>query len=89
MSSLQGLLALLLVLGLILALAWAARRFLPFLPQSMHKGDQIQVLSVRALGPRRSLHLVQVEGERFLIGSTDNGVQLIKDLGAATDRHAT
>lgn len=82
LSSLKAVVALLLVLALILGAAWAARRFLPFLPKNPQKGDQIQILSVRALGSRKSLHLVQVEGRRLLVGSTDTNVNLIKDLGS-------
>jgi flagellar biosynthetic protein FliO len=80
-SSLKAVVALLLVLALILGAVWAARRLLPFLPKNPQKGDQIQILSVRALGSQKSLHLVQVEGRRLLVGSTDTNVNLIKDLG--------
>ncbi|HEX7344516.1 MAG TPA: flagellar biosynthetic protein FliO [bacterium] len=80
LSSLKAVVALFVVLALILGAAWAARRFLPFLPKNPQKGDQIQILSVRALGSRKSLHLVQVEGRRLLVGSTDTNINLIKDL---------
>jgi len=80
-SSLKAILALMAVLALILGGAWAARRFLPFLPQNPQKNDQIQVLSMRALGPRRSIHLLQVDGHRLLVGSTDTHISLVKELG--------
>jgi len=84
LSSIKALLALLIVLALILGGAWAARRFLPFLPQTSQKNDQIQVLSMRALGPRRSIHLLQVDGHRLLVGSTDTNISLVKELGSSS-----
>ena len=83
-SSFRTILALMAVLALILGGAWAARRFLPFLPQNSQKNDQIQVLSMRALGPRRSVHLLQVDGHRLLIGSTDTNFRLLKELGSSS-----
>ena len=80
LSSLKTILALVIVLALILGAAWAARRFLPFLPQRPQKNDQIQLLSMRALGPRKSIHLLQVDGHRLLIGSTDTNIRLLKEL---------
>lgn len=78
-SPLKALGALLLVLALIVGIAWLARRYLPFLPQNLAKGDQIRILSVRALGPKRSVHLLNVEGHRLLVGSTDSSLTLLKD----------
>jgi flagellar biogenesis protein FliO len=52
------------------------------LPQNPQKNDQIQVLAMRALGPRRSIHLLQVDGHRLLVGSTDTKISLLRDLGS-------
>ena len=83
-SSFKAILALFVVLALILGVAWAARRFLPFLPQNPQKNDQIQVLAMRALGPRRSIHLLHVDGHRLLVGSTDANISLLKELGSSS-----
>jgi len=83
-SSLKTLGALILVLALVLVAAWAARRYLHFLPQGVSKGDDIRVLSVKALGPKRSIHLLEIEGEKILIGTSENGVTLLKDFGSST-----
>ncbi|MCX6640538.1 MAG: flagellar biosynthetic protein FliO [bacterium] len=79
-SSLKAFGALLLVLALILLIAWAAKRYLHFLPRSGGKEEQIRLLSTRALGPKRAVHLLEVDGRKLLIGSAEGSVNLIKDL---------
>jgi flagellar biosynthetic protein FliO len=78
-SSLKALGALLLVLTLIFLAAWLAKKYLRFLPQNTAKGEGIQVLSARSLGPKRSVHLIEVQGRRLLVGSSEAGVILLKD----------
>lgn len=82
-SSLKTLGALVLVLALILVIAWIARRYLHFLPQSAGKDEDIRILSGKALGPKRSVHLLEVEGHKLLVGSTEEGVTLLKEFGNA------
>jgi flagellar protein FliO/FliZ len=79
-AALKAMGALLLVLGLILILAWLAKRYLRFLPKNTARGDGIQILAGKSLGPKRSLYLIEVEGHRLLVGSAELGVTLIKDL---------
>lgn len=64
---LQLLLGLLLVVGLIFALAWVVRRV-----QSMAPGNAqvIEMIGSRAIGPRDRLVLVQVGKEQILLGIT-------------------
>ncbi len=77
--------ALLLVLGLVLVLAWLAKRFLPFLPQAaLRDSKDIRLVAVKSLGPKKSLVLVEVEGRRLLVGVSDSGVTLIQDFRSAT-----
>ena len=83
-SSLKTLGALVLVLALVLFAAWVARRYLHFLPQGASKNDNIRVISTKALGPKRSIHLLEVEGDKILIGSSENGVTLLKDFSTRT-----
>ena len=54
---------LLLVLGLIFFLAWLLRRV-----QQAGKGQVIELIGSRALGPRDRLMLVQVGNEQILLG---------------------
>lgn len=79
LSSFKALGALLLVLALILIAAWAARRYFHFLPRPGTKGDGIQVLAGKSLTPKSSVHLLEVEGRKMLVGSSEGGVSLLKD----------
>lgn len=62
----QLVLGLLLVLGLIFFLAWLLRRVQQAGPAG--KGQVIEVIGSRALGPRDRLMLVQVGNEQILLG---------------------
>lgn len=61
----QLLFGLLLVIGLIFALAWLARRVQQIGPRG---GQAIKLVASQALGPRDRLLLVQVGGEQILLG---------------------
>ena len=63
----QLVLGLLLVVGLIFALAWLMRRVKRVGPG---KGQVIEMIGARALGPRDRLVLVQVGEEQILLGIT-------------------
>ena len=63
----QLVLGLLLVLGLIFALAWLLRRVQQTGPR---QGQVIELVSSRALGARDRLVLVQVGNEQILLGLT-------------------
>ncbi|WP_417694197.1 flagellar biosynthetic protein FliO [Pseudomonas sp.] len=62
----QLVLGLLLVLGLIFFLAWLLRRVQQARPAG--KGQVIDIVGSRALGPRDRLVLVQVGNEQILLG---------------------
>jgi flagellar protein FliO/FliZ len=64
----QLVLGLLLVLGLIFFLAWLLRRVQRAGPAG--KGQVIELIGSRALGPRDRLVLVQVGNEQILLGLT-------------------
>ncbi len=64
----QLVLGLLLVLGLIFFLAWLLRRVQQAGPAG--KGQVIELVGSRALGPRDRLVLVQVGNEQILLGLT-------------------
>jgi len=44
------------------------------------RSGPIEVLHTKPLGPGRALHVIQVEGHRLLVGSSPNGVRLIREL---------
>ncbi|MDP4567518.1 MULTISPECIES: flagellar biosynthetic protein FliO [Pseudomonas] len=64
----QLVLGLLLVIGLIFFLAWLLRRVQQAGPAG--KGQVIELIGSRALGPRDRLVLVQVGSEQILLGLT-------------------
>ena len=75
---LRTVLALLFILGLLLALAWVARRsgWLPGRSQS----TQLRVLGTLNLGARSSVALIQVEQTRLVLGVTAQQITLLHTL---------
>ena len=68
----QLVLGLLLVLGLIFFLAWLLRRVQQAGPAG--KGQVIEIVGSRALGPRDRLMLVQVGNEQILLGLSPGSI---------------
>ena len=68
----QLVLGLLLVLGLIFFLAWLLRRVQRAGPAG--KGQVIDLIGSRALGPRDRLLLVQIGNEQILLGLTPGSI---------------
>ena len=83
-SLLRVLGALALVLGLFLGGAWLVRngRFNAF---SRGRTNRLNVLETRSLGARQALYVVAYGQERFLIGSTPAGINLVSHLASGTD----
>jgi flagellar protein FliO/FliZ len=76
----RSLLAIVVVFGLLGALAWAARRGrLGFTRQPSH----VRVEATVPLGERRSLMVVTIEGRRLLLGLTPMQVSLVTELTTA------
>jgi len=71
-----------LVVALILAASVAARRWLGRIPAGGHR-NPIQIIASRALGSRATITMLEVEGERLLVGSSPHGLGLICKLGDA------
>ena len=76
----QSFLAVVVVLGLVVALAWLLRRgaFGPLRPGSR----SIAVETAVPLGERRSLVIVSVEGRRLLLGMTPAQISMVTELDA-------
>jgi len=70
---------LVLVLALMLALAWVVKRYASM--PGLGKG-KVQVLGGTSLGPRERAVLVEVEGQRLLLGVAPGRVQTLHVLGA-------
>jgi len=77
----QSLMAVLLVLGLVAALAWVARRG-TF--ASLQKRGVVAIETAVPLGERRSLVVVAVEGRRLLLGLTPTQISMVTELKAGS-----
>lgn len=78
-AALRGLLAIGIVLGLIGLLGWLVRR--GHLPLGKRAGGgRVSVESTVALGERRSLVIVSLEGRRLLLGLTPMQVSFVTEL---------
>ena len=47
--------------------------------------SHVSVLSTTQLGSNKTLHVVELDGKRMLIGASSGAIQLIKDLGGSYD----
>lgn len=47
--------------------------------------NQVSVVSTTALGSNKTLHVVELDGKRMLIGASQNSIHLIKDLGSCIE----
>lgn len=80
----NGLFAVVIVLGLVGALAWLLRS--GRLGQFAAKGSIVAIETAVSLGERRQVVVIAVEGRRLLLGVTPGSVSLITELAAASDR---
>jgi flagellar biosynthetic protein FliO len=60
------------------AAIYVSKRYLPKLTNL--PGKQIRVIETTHLGPRRALHLVEVNGRRLLLGGTTENIRVLADL---------
>jgi len=82
----QSILAVLIVLGLVAALAWLMRR--GTFGALRGRARAIVVETAVPLGERRQLVIVSVEGRRLLLGLTPASISMVTELGpSAFERH--
>lgn len=74
----RTILVLVLVIGAVYGVLHLIRKVQPRLIQGDDK--KIQVESTKVLAPGRMVHIIQVEGRRLLVGSSDHSVQLLTEL---------
>lgn len=79
-SFLQMIAALVLVIGLILVTYYGATRLIRKMPALRPGNRYIRVLEVRAMGPRKTLILIEVSGEYLLLASSGDQLSLIKQI---------
>jgi flagellar biosynthetic protein FliO len=82
----QSLAAVFIVLALVGALAWLARRG-AF--ASLRRHGAVTVETAIPLGERRSLVIVAVEGRRLLLGLTPTAISMVTELGTAPPQSST
>jgi flagellar protein FliO/FliZ len=75
----RALFSVVLVIGVLAAVAWLLRRNLP----ARRARQAVTVETAVSLGDRRSLVIVGVEGRRLLLGLTPGSVSLVTELGAS------
>ena len=78
-QALQVILGLFLVLGMIMAAAWVARRLQAIRPQG---SGHIRIIEGLAVGTRDKLLLIEVDGERVLLGMSPGRIATLHTLGA-------
>ena len=79
--------SLVIVIGLLLVFAWALRRGL-FRTGGLGSRSSIVVETAVALGERRSLVIVSVEGRRLLLGLSTGSVSHLAELAPARTSEA-
>jgi flagellar biogenesis protein FliO len=73
--------SLLIILGLLVGLAFLARRLKGRIPGSKAGGNMpVSILSSRQLGGQQSLVIAEADGQRFLLGVSRSGIALISRL---------
>ncbi|MFQ5587609.1 MAG: flagellar biosynthetic protein FliO [Nitrospiria bacterium] len=81
--------SLLLVLGLILAVAFGARRFLRSRFSRWQGDPLIQVISTAYLGPKKEVSIIEVGRQYLVVGVTPNHISLLTHLDEAPLRAGT
>ena len=75
------LLSLVIVVALIPVFLFGVKK-LQSVQLKLGKASAIQVMTVQSLGTKEKLVIVEVDGQRLLLGVTANSIALLKDLGA-------
>jgi flagellar biosynthetic protein FliO len=73
-------LAILLVVALGVAAIYVSRRLLPKI--TTLAGKEIRIVETVHLGQRRAVHLIEVGGKRILIGSTNEAITRLAEVGS-------
>lgn len=74
-------LSVLLVVGLAVGALYVSKKVLPNVTKP--GGKEIQVIETTYLGPRKALHLIEIGGQRLLIGSTNESIATLAEIGDA------
>ena len=78
-------LSILLVIALGAVAIYVSRKVLPRFTNL--PGKQIHILETHYLGPKKAVHLIEVDNQRLLIGSTNENITLLAELTCALTEH--
>jgi len=78
--SVRAVLAVLFVLALLIVAIYVSKKLLPKIANL--PGKEIRIIETVHLGPRKAVHLLEIGNRRFLIGSTNENVTKLADLGS-------
>jgi len=78
--SIRAVLAVLFVLALFIAAIYVSKKLLPKITNL--PGKEIRIVETVHLGPRKAVHLLEIHNRRFLIGSTNENITKLADLGS-------
>jgi len=76
--SVRAILAILFVLALFVVAIYVSKKLLPKIANL--PGKEIRIIETVHLGPRKAVHLLEIENRRFLIGSTNESITKLADL---------
>jgi flagellar biosynthetic protein FliO len=76
--SVRAIIAILFVLALFVAAIYISKKLLPKI--SNLPGKEIRIIETIHLGPRKAVHLLEVDNRRFLIGSTNENITKLADM---------
>ncbi len=79
MASMRVLWGLLIVLGIIFAIYAFAKKKFNFLPGNNGK-SLIKIIETRHLMPKKSIYLIDVRGKEYLLGVSDNNINLLSSI---------
>ncbi len=74
----KAILAIFFVLALFVVAIYFSKKFLPKITNL--SGKEIRIVETIHLGPRKAVHLLEIENRRFLIGSTNENITKLADL---------
>lgn len=76
--SIRAVLAVLFVLALFITAVYVSKKLLPKIANL--PGKEIRIVETVHLGPRKAVHLLEIDNRRFLIGSTNENITKLADL---------
>jgi len=74
-------LSVLLVIVLGATAIYISKKLLPRITNS--PGKKIHIMETTHIGPRKAVHLIEIDNQRFLVGSTNENIRTLAHLGPA------